>query len=170
MLCMDSWRVWRYGRRVATEDRRECQAGGHHQERDQRHEPAQRTFQHRSSFLFLRATARAPTPSSSPLNINPALLPPCQRPYFQRLRGRTVPARGVAIVESRDGCRSSPVGRRARMFCPTRCDRWPAPLQVGFSVHFCERDVSILPVPGKDSIRTFWIFHVCVLYQPKGTK
>jgi len=39
-----------------------------------------------------------------------------------------------------------------------------------FSVHFCERDVSILPVPGKDSIRTFGIFQVCVLYQPKGTK
>jgi hypothetical protein len=146
VLCRCRWRA-RCG--VATEDRRECQAGGHHQERDQWHEPAQRTFQHRSSFLFLRATARAPTPSSTPLNIHPALLPPCHRPYLQRLRGRTVPARGVAIVESGDGCRSSPVCRRARMSSPTRCDRWPAPLQVGFPFIFVREMYRYFPFQEK---------------------
>jgi hypothetical protein len=39
-----------------------------------------------------------------------------------------------------------------------------------FRLLFRERDVSILPVPGKDSIRTLGFFQVCVLYQPKGTK
>ena len=46
---------------------------------------------------------------------------------------------------------------------------WFASLRAGFPFIVFERDVSILPVPGKDSIRTFQFFQVSVLYLPDGT-
>ncbi len=69
---------------------------------------------------------------------------------------------GRMQVESRWSARQNVLSNTVRQLACAIAGRFP--------VHFCERDVSILPVPGKDSIRTFGIFQVCVLYQPKGTK
>jgi hypothetical protein len=54
--------------------------------------------------------------------------------------------------------------------CPVQCGVTGGPRHCGpVFVQCVERVVSILPVPGKDSIRTLGFFQVCVLYQPKGT-
>ena len=62
-----------------------------------------------------------------------------------------------------------PVGLRASQCYPARRDVTGGPRHCRsyFRLLFRERDVSILPVPGKDSIRTFQFFQVSVLYLTK---